>query len=494
MADDDFDSPLPLEQRLRKRERREKRDESLKQEGESSSSVSASLEAASVAKRRKSLSFRAKLTGEPSSPPSGPQCCLKSCGEVIDSQDSARVEVKAGLLLERSDLDAFLSGYLVGWNPLSGEAQFHGDCWARLEKGARARSRRGELVQGMSKGEKALVKEAAKTAEWHDSEVVVNHEASRIAGLLKCSTHCIAFTGAGISTSAGIGDYRGKDGKWTEMDRALTQERSALEKEKDDSEEVETEDEGVPYENLRPTYTHEALMKLIEMGFLKHVISQNGDGLHGLSGIPPEHLSELHGNVFFEICEKCSHRYYRPYYVMDDAASLYYEEIEDFGATSVRKPKHAKKCELCGLSHRTGRRCEQAGCKGYLKDSIINFRDNLEEDILTNAEMHAKKADLCLSFGTTMQVTPACDLVSMGRKPLRLVIVNRQKTDLDHIACECLPPSDSHTQLGSRVHGDADRLMRALMQHMMPESELLAWQAMRAERMKQYDHMRTSLH
>ena len=49
--------------------------------------------------------------------------------------------------------------------------------------------------------------------------------------------------------------------------------------------EEEEEEAGVPYESLRPTYTHEALCKLLDEGYLHYIISQNGDGLHLLSGI-----------------------------------------------------------------------------------------------------------------------------------------------------------------------------------------------------------------
>ena len=44
--------------------------------------------------------------------------------------------------------------------------------------------------------------------------------------LMSKAKHCVVFTGAGISMSAGIG---GKGGKWTEMDReAVTKQVSAL--------------------------------------------------------------------------------------------------------------------------------------------------------------------------------------------------------------------------------------------------------------------------
>ena len=43
----------------------------------------------------------------------------------------------------------------------------------------------------------------------------------------------------------------------------------------------------------------------------------------------------------------------------------------------------------------------------------------IEENILHGAEEEAKQADLMLSLGTTMRVTPACDLVLMGREPLQ---------------------------------------------------------------------------
>ena len=58
-------------------------------------------------------------------------------------------------------------------------------------------------------------------------------------------------------------------------------------------------------------------------------------------------------------------------------------------------------------------------------NTVINFGDSLESHVIGAATDHAKKADLVLALGSTLRVTPACELVEMGKKPVRLVLCNR---------------------------------------------------------------------
>ena len=107
------------------------------------------------------------------------------------------------------------------------------------------------------------------------------------------SKHTVIYTGAGVSTSAGIPDFRGPKGVWTLEKKGLKP------------------DMNVSWDDAKPTKTHMAISKLIEKDMAKFVISQNIDGLHLRSGIPRIHLAELHGNMFVDECSICKKMYVR---------------------------------------------------------------------------------------------------------------------------------------------------------------------------------------
>ncbi|KAI2617602.1 DHS-like NAD/FAD-binding domain-containing protein [Hypomontagnella submonticulosa] len=243
--------------------------------------------------------------------------------------------------------------------------------------------------------------------EREETPGVVDRKAETLAAQIKKSKHFIVFTGAGISTSAGIPDFRGPQGVWTLM--------------------AQGKQRGNAVNTLQavPTLTHMALVALQDRGFLKYLISQNCDGLHRRSGILPDRLSELHGNNNREYCKECGKEY-----------------IRDFRAVaSQEKTIH---------DHRTGRK--YALCGGVLLDSLIHFGENLFEEPLQLARDHAEKADLCLALGSSLTVSPANEIPETvgSRKGAKLAICNLQDTPVDGVAY-------------MRIHSKADDLMVRVM-------------------------------
>jgi len=130
-------------------------------------------------------------------------------------------------------------------------------------------------------------KTADEITEYHDSPDEFASKIKQLALWFKESRHTVAFTGAGISTSAGIPDYRGPQGVWT----LRAQGKAPV--------------YGVDCQVAIPTFCHMSLVELQRHGLLHFLISQNVDGLHRRSGFPPTSLSELHGNSNVERCRKC---------------------------------------------------------------------------------------------------------------------------------------------------------------------------------------------
>ncbi|KAL4427985.1 hypothetical protein ABPG75_002074 [Micractinium tetrahymenae] len=232
--------------------------------------------------------------------------------------------------------------------------------------------------------------------ELFDSPGDVITKVERLAQLVQQARRIVAFTGAGISTACGIPDFRGPGGIWT-----LQRAGQPLPRPK------------VSFTHAKPSLTHQVLLALMRSGKLDYLVSQNVDGLHLRSGIPRDRIAELHGNCFAERCHTCGAEYIRDF------------EIETVGFK------------------RTGRKCSQPGCGAALRDHILDWEDALPEDELELSEQHAKEADLAICLGTSLQITPACNLPLKAtrtykggskQEPGQLAIVNLQHTQHDNKA------------------------------------------------------------
>jgi len=190
------------------------------------------------------------------------------------------------------------------------------------------------------------------------------------------SRHPVYFTGAGISTESGISDYRGPEGLWTRQEKGLPPDPKAL-----------------PLHQAQPNPGHLLLKELQDLGKLRFLISQNVDNLHLRSGIRPELLAELHGNVTLLRCKSCGRK--------------------------IGKNLGLTKCQ----------------CGGRFTDSVVNFGSPLPQKELETAFEQARKADLFVVLGSSLTVRPAADLPQeAARTQSFLVIVNQQPTPLDSMA------------------------------------------------------------
>uniref|UniRef100_A0AAY4EPD3 NAD-dependent protein deacylase sirtuin-6 n=1 Tax=Denticeps clupeoides TaxID=299321 RepID=A0AAY4EPD3_9TELE len=245
--------------------------------------------------------------------------------------------------------------------------------------------------------------------EAFDSPEELRSKVETLAQLVGDSKYVVFNTGAGISTSAGIPDFRGPKGVWTMEERG------------------ESPHFDTTFEDARPSLTHMALLGLQRAGYLKYLISQNVDGLHVRSGFPRDRLSELHGNMFVEECDKCGKQYVRD-----------------------------KVIGVMGLKP-TGRYCEVIrsrglrACRGKLISTILDWEDALPDRDLNRADEASRRADVVITLGTSLQIKPSGDLPLLTkRKGGKVVIVNLQPTK-----------HDKHAYL--RIHGYVDEVMGQLM-------------------------------
>ncbi|GFS77149.1 NAD-dependent protein deacetylase sirtuin-7 [Nephila pilipes] len=281
-------------------------------------------------------------------------------------------------------------------------------CLSRTEEEIKLLNEAPDLVNQIQNNIKKLKCIKERSQEIIDEPEVLSAKCIELAKALKESSFTVVYTGAGISTSAHIPDYRGPDGVWTLLRKGK---------------EVILKDLSL----AEPTFTHMAIKQLHKEGLITHVVSQNCDGLHLRSGLPKTSVSELHGNMFLEVCPKC--KPLRQYVRLFDVTEH----------TALHR-------------HKTGRLCKK--CNSELKDTIVHFgeKGTLQWPMNWKGAVKAvSKADLILCLGTSLKVLRRYPGLwstnrSSGKRP-KLYIVNLQWT-----------PKDPQATL--KIHGKCDDVMR----------------------------------
>ena len=227
-----------------------------------------------------------------------------------------------------------------------------------------------------------------------------------LAALVSSSRYLVAFSGAGISTESGIPDFRGPQGIWTKMRPIELQE--FLRDPEARREYWRRKIEGYPrMRDARPNEGHLALARLFAAGYLRTMITQNVDGLHQKAGIPADRVIELHGSNACVACLQCRRRFE-------------WEEVLPF---FEQHPAPSTECPRCD------------GCGGWLKPATISFGQAMPEEQTRTAFAEARKADLLITVGTSLQVFPAAGIPGETRgHGGKVAIINNQPTELDHQA------------------------------------------------------------
>jgi NAD-dependent deacetylase len=220
----------------------------------------------------------------------------------------------------------------------------------------------------------------------------------RAADFIRGKDFIAVLTGAGISTPSGIPDFRSPDsGLWERYDpfevASLNAFRYHPEKFFSWMRPL-----AVKIENAEPNPAHTGLAKLERAGCIHTIITQNIDGLHQKAG--SKNVFEVHGSMSTLTCIHCFRQY-----PSNDFIDPYLE---------------------CGdIPH-----CPN--CGHVLKPDVVLFGEQLPARTWLKAQSAARKCDLMIVAGSSLEVLPVAGLPMRAvEKGANLIIINQMETYID---------------------------------------------------------------
>ncbi|XP_057339864.1 NAD-dependent protein deacetylase sirtuin-2 [Microplitis mediator] len=212
----------------------------------------------------------------------------------------------------------------------------------------------------------------------------------------------ITMAGAGISTSAGIPDFRSpSSGLYYNLQKYnLPYPQAIFEIDffKSNPEPFFVLAKELFPEKLKPTLSHFFIKLLSDKGMLLRHYTQNIDTLERISGLPPEKLVEAHGTFHSSRCLEC-----RTVYDLSWMKKKVNEET-------------IPKCEKC--------------LTGVVKPDIIFFGEMLPQRFYQSIEHDFPKADLLIIMGSSLVVQPFASLIDKVKSTCPRLLINKEKVSV----------------------------------------------------------------
>ncbi|RPG30586.1 MAG: NAD-dependent protein deacetylase [Gammaproteobacteria bacterium TMED92] len=245
-----------------------------------------------------------------------------------------------------------------------------------------------------------------------------------ITSTLENCEHVVAITGAGISTSSGISDYRDQAGAWKRpqpvQHQAFMQHLSWRQRYWARSQ------LGYPeFMRAQPNAAHRALVTLEQSGKLVGVITQNVDRLHQRAG--QQRVLDLHGRLDQVRCMACEQRMPR------DAVQIWLQQHNAWVKHSHFSPAPDGDADI-ELEFGRINVPECSDCGGLLKPDVVFFGDTVPKADVQQGYRWIEEADAVLVVGSSLMVYSSFRFVrrahEMG-KPI--VAINQGKTRADDL-------------------------------------------------------------
>ncbi|XP_058385252.1 NAD-dependent protein deacetylase sirtuin-2 isoform X2 [Diceros bicornis minor] len=211
----------------------------------------------------------------------------------------------------------------------------------------------------------------------------------------------ICLVGAGISTSAGIPDFRSPStGLYANLEKYRLPYPEAIFEigyfKKHPEPFFALAKELYPGQ-FKPTACHYFLRLLKEKGLLLRCYTQNIDTLERVAGLEPEDLVEAHGTFYISHCVSpvC-----RREYTLGWMKEKIFSEV-------------TPKCEKC---------------QSLVKPDIVFFGESLPARFFSCMQSDFLKVDLLIIMGTSLQVQPFASLICKAPLSTPRLLINKEKT------------------------------------------------------------------